>query len=765
MTAIKKLINGSGNQYFPETHTKAVVDDYGNSVESVLDTQNDLINQAQMAVGAVPSDIYPTEGSTNWVTSGGVHSAITDLSGKLLGYRLELTWVQGAISSSDGSESDSTTRLRSSLASVDYDTLIKVADGYKIYIHWYQDGIWTGSVGAWQTGNVTVQGGEEFKIVLAKSNDSTITVDEASNLFIYVGTVRDWIKDVSDAAGYYVSNPEWLRVITDNEGKILAGIKADGSVVWSVGVPEPIKSYFSQNLPMNYGESQEFLSVVLDSEDKILYGVRKDGSFFWSSGVPKQVQDYVKNYVEENTLPASDDILMGDKSILEQLSNERVYQFDSTGREIPNSEAALNVYKKAKQMVELPWTALRTVPRNDGNVWSVGAHTQLPYSSVKEIDKYVGYDVSLLTFMTALHNPYSLIYTENVSAAHSASAYGKTYHGLNCGTYYGQVCSVFVSFALGLRMHFDTDQIAYYASIGKFTKLANQTANGVRFGDVVWIPGHCRIVTDVYHDNRGNVERLEISEELGSARSTWYTASEFNIYMKTLASGELPILYRSNELYKNVSYKPYPEFVTVENEVAETYVYNDDICTFAGDYPTFCEGEDIFLNYRVGNYDRIEIYKNDTLLETLIISENSDIIILMGQDSNNVNIYAINLSGKGYTYGKYKARLSDGTNSSEYTYWEILDISSSVSRTGDKFTIEFNSTNGTPVYLDCSSLNGTRYVTYEFTEDDIANGYVVLKLKELASVQNNETLSGNYYIKTHVEGDYGRARNMINVTI
>lgn len=84
MTVIKKLINGNGNQYFPETHTKAVVDDYGNSVESVLDTQNDLINQAQMAVGAVPSDIYPTEGSTNWVTSGGVHSAVTNLAGKLV---------------------------------------------------------------------------------------------------------------------------------------------------------------------------------------------------------------------------------------------------------------------------------------------------------------------------------------------------------------------------------------------------------------------------------------------------------------------------------------------------------------------------------------------------------------------------------------------------------------------------------------------------------------------------------------------------------
>lgn len=77
MTAIKKLIDGSGSQYFPQTHTKAVVDDYGNSVEGVLDMQTQLINQAQMEVGAVPSDVTPIENSTNWVTSDGVFNATT----------------------------------------------------------------------------------------------------------------------------------------------------------------------------------------------------------------------------------------------------------------------------------------------------------------------------------------------------------------------------------------------------------------------------------------------------------------------------------------------------------------------------------------------------------------------------------------------------------------------------------------------------------------------------------------------------------------
>lgn len=89
MTAIKKLIDGSGNQYFPQTHTKAVVDDNGYSVESRMQAVQDVVNQAQMAIGAVPNDLYPIAESTNWVTSGGVFNATVfpqDIYGAYVNY-------------------------------------------------------------------------------------------------------------------------------------------------------------------------------------------------------------------------------------------------------------------------------------------------------------------------------------------------------------------------------------------------------------------------------------------------------------------------------------------------------------------------------------------------------------------------------------------------------------------------------------------------------------------------------------------------------
>jgi hypothetical protein len=76
MTAKKKIIDKNGVQVFPITHTRAVLDDNGNSVEQRLQENLDLINQKQLEVGAVPSDVAPTAGSTNWVTSGGVFDAL-----------------------------------------------------------------------------------------------------------------------------------------------------------------------------------------------------------------------------------------------------------------------------------------------------------------------------------------------------------------------------------------------------------------------------------------------------------------------------------------------------------------------------------------------------------------------------------------------------------------------------------------------------------------------------------------------------------------
>lgn len=40
--------------------------------------------------------------------------------------------------------------------------------------------------------------------------------------------------------GSYTENAEWVWAITDSEDRVLLGIKYDGSVEWTLGIPSPI---------------------------------------------------------------------------------------------------------------------------------------------------------------------------------------------------------------------------------------------------------------------------------------------------------------------------------------------------------------------------------------------------------------------------------------------------------------------------------------------------------------------------------------------
>ena len=91
------------------------------------------------------------------------------------------------------------------------------------------------------------------------------------------------------------------------------------------------------------------------------------------------------------------------------------------------------VLRRAYLMASMERTPLRPVPKRGGCFYDSDVTvTGAPYSSVKEINTYLFQDVSYHTFMSAVHNPMSVLYTEIISLS--------TYHGTNCATYYGAVC-------------------------------------------------------------------------------------------------------------------------------------------------------------------------------------------------------------------------------------------------------------------------------------------------------------------------------------
>lgn len=418
------------------------------------------------------------------------------------------------------------------------------------------------------------------------------------------------------------------------------------------------------------------------------------------------------------------------------------YAVDGNGHELFKNGGSMNAYKKAMQCVNITWTNTAAIPDRKTNPdIQPGTHTGMIYSSVKETEKYVYLDVSLTTFMTAMHNPYSLLYTEDVDKDVNRSAYGFTYHGVNCGAYYGIVCSVLVGYSTGWGVRWETADFDYLRRQGILVLIPDNSADSVQRFDVMWEDGHTRLVTDITRDKYGIPSSIIVSESSGLAHSNTYTKNGFNNYIINHDCK----LYRYVDMYKNTSYTPSP-FVAVLNEVPETYVYNDDICTFAGDYAAFRQGQTIHINYAKGNYTDMVIASDGTVIQTISLPESYNA-------THSIDITSYNLAA-----GLYTAYLTDGTNNSDPTHFEIIDTTTTVEGTLSNMTVNFNK-NANPYYLMVAGIEGGSHGKYILTESDISAGQVTLNFVGIASEMYGETYASNNYLRCIYQGQYGRVIN------
>lgn len=189
MTAIKKLTDRNGNQYFPQTHTKAVIDDNGYTAESRLGAMQDEINNLQegaVVVGEgmtpVPSDLAPTENSSNWVTSGGVYNALQNI-------QTDVTELAGGLHKYIGLTASITfpSLLPAGYTMLDYiantsssgsyiDTGIKPNDS-----NWKFEGSWmlTGAIVAYQTivASYSAETANSYRVIYNNTSTTSVLIN------------------------------------------------------------------------------------------------------------------------------------------------------------------------------------------------------------------------------------------------------------------------------------------------------------------------------------------------------------------------------------------------------------------------------------------------------------------------------------------------------------------------------------------------------------------------------------------------------------
>lgn len=94
--------------------------------------------------------------------------------------------------------------------------------------------------------------------------------------------------------GEYVDNPEFINVKTDSDGRILWGIRPDGSIYYGAGVPPQVEERIQEVsdekvdkeegkilIPAQYADesqSDEFLHVTKDAGDRLMESLKIDGT-------------------------------------------------------------------------------------------------------------------------------------------------------------------------------------------------------------------------------------------------------------------------------------------------------------------------------------------------------------------------------------------------------------------------------------------------------------------------------------------------------
>ena len=89
----------------------------------------------------------------------------------------------------------------------------------------------------------------------------------------------------------------------------------------------------------------------------------------------------------------------------------------------------------------------------------------------------------------------------------------------------------------------------------------------------------------------------------------------------------------------------------------------------------------------------------------------------------------------------FKARLTDGTNYSGFTYWEILNLSLTL----DGTQAAYRTANGSPVFWSWCDYRGWHSHKHDLQGQSISQ-----------TIDVGTPPEGYPYLKVYVDGDYGR---------
>lgn len=150
-------------------------------------------------------------------------------------------------------------------------------------------------------------GGDKIEEVETALNEKIEALQDA------IDVINASLKTLTDTFSYQ-DNPEFVNVVTDADGKVLFGIKADG------------KPYFPKNETYSVESNQEFLAAWLDAAGHVLFGLRQDGSTYVAKADFLDKIEEIRQLLEDNGI-GDDELKQRVKALEETFSHQEDEEF------------------------------------------------------------------------------------------------------------------------------------------------------------------------------------------------------------------------------------------------------------------------------------------------------------------------------------------------------------------------------------------------------------------------------------------------------
>lgn len=579
-----------------------------------------------------------------------------------------------------------------------------------------------------------IQGGRGFYIELNEwyDLDCAHLYDDSNNLLAYNYIPASSVRALPASSLYY-------RRAEDADGGVSANYYHDGRRRW----------YSNKTIPAGYS---------------LVFIIRKYSAVRGTQGATAVDLTPDENIIKEFTY-------LDDKGLTSMIPDNISLSILNNGR--------TRIY----QLASVGWYILKKIPSTSSALGNAGVFDAgkyrfgVAYSEAAQFSKYVGQHVSLYTYLTALRNSRSVMYTEHI--ANKNTEYGFEYNNLvgYSSNFYGTVCTGLTGFAMGLaNVWISRAYKSYPAALGLSAVQSYNVNNVVNTIpphtvvqplDIIWYNGHCSIVEDVILDRNGNVKYVVWAEEIPPTSSVAAMSPEqfdFRVQDHRDASPSGCIIFRKNDWSQlaEPSETPFIEFDWLDTKIDKLYniKYNPDISTMYGDKPCLAVGDILWLNFnKTKGYTTIVIEKQGnngaySVVNTITLENNTDVRVTSDDTYNDINLASLNL-----TAGKYRAKLTSSTIESGYTYWEMIGITLSVSKSGDNINVSFSAVGGTPYLLRQEKMSGYMVINdnrvREIDAEDVSAGSITGLAWNATKDNSQNTI--NSVIKVFVRGEYGVA--------